>query len=163
MATQRFTIATVAGKSAAVIADGVKLWQAQPNADQIDNLCDSIRCHANFLPVVYFSEWVDRWSMHYLMPSVDTVDGGRYKLSCLSPDQAQQWAEQCGEQDQETQWFAARLREAADAWTPLVDRRTILIIREVVGPSTLDDEVREALDKLPGWLAPEGTLLNRGG
>ena len=68
MATQRMTVATLAGAAAAVVAKLFAGWRAKPDPDAVDRLCASLRDEGLSLPVVYFSEWADRWSMGDWVP-----------------------------------------------------------------------------------------------
>src|SRR5262249_4798702 len=119
----------------------------------IDHFCKQLWANGTTLPVVYFCEWVDRWLMGNLVPGPGCMNGTRYQVTCLRPEQATEWAEQCGDQFPEQGWLASRLREAAAGWALMTDRRVVVAIREVIGPSTTDDEVRESLGRIPGWLS----------
>lgn len=52
VATQRLTIATLAGQAAVVVADQFQQWRDVPVPDAVDRLCAAIREHALSLPVV---------------------------------------------------------------------------------------------------------------
>ena len=110
MATQRLTMATLAGQSAAVVAARFDQWRSAPDPAAVDRLCAAIRKHALSLPVVYFAEWVDRWLMGDSVPGPGAVEGRRFQATCLSPGQAAGWAGRCGGQFAEQGWLAARLR-----------------------------------------------------
>ncbi len=75
--------------------------------------------------------------------SYDLPDGGRLgrHLAVAGP----QWAP---ESDQ----FVGRLREAVGAWEGSVDRAVLVVLREVVGGLTLDEEVLASLSVVPDWL-----------
>ncbi len=90
------------------------------------------------------------------VPGPGLVDGRRFCVTCFSPNQANEWAERCGSQFVEQTWFAARLREAATGWSELTKPYTVIVIREVMDASALDDEVRAVANILPEWLTPPG-------
>jgi len=152
VATQRLIVASLAGQAAAAVADRFRQWRDTPVPDAVDRFCTSLRAHALSLPVVYFAEWVDRWLMGNLVPGPGAVDGRQFQATCLSPEQAMAWADWCGSQFPEQKWLAARLREAAAGWGNVARVYSVVVIREVIGPTTSDDEVREALVGVPTWL-----------
>lgn len=152
MATQRLIVATLAGEAATAVIALFESLSAKADPAMIDRFCDSLRANGFALPVVYFSEWADRWLMGDLVPGPTTVEGRRYQADCLSPAQAIEWAGGCGDQFPEQEWFAARLREAAAGWGIVAEHCVVVIVREVFGPSTTDDEVRATLDAVPAWL-----------
>lgn len=156
MATQRLTIATLAGHAAAVAAARFEAWRTAADPATVDRLCGAIREHALSLPVVYFAEWVDRWLMGNLVPGPRTVHGERFEATCLTPEQAVAWADQCVGQFAEQDWLAARLREAAAGWGDVSPRYAVVVMRETFGPSASDDDVRATLDRVPDWLLPLG-------
>jgi hypothetical protein len=151
MATQRMTVATLIGAAAAVVAKLFAGWHAKPDPAAVDRLCASLRDHCLSLPVVYFSEWADRWSMGDSLPG-DIVEGRRYQAVCLSPEQAEVCAARCGQQFFEQGWLAARLREAAIDCASVAEQGVVVLLREVVGPTTIDEEVRRSLSVVPAWL-----------
>jgi hypothetical protein len=150
VATQRLTVATLAGKAALAVTAQFEQWRGSPSPDAVDRLCAAIRENSLSLPVVYFAEWVDRWSMGNLVPGPGTVEGQRFQATCLSPAQATVWADGCGGQFAEQGWLAARLREAAVGM--VTEACAVVVIREVVGASTTDEEVHASMGGLPAWL-----------
>jgi hypothetical protein len=153
VATQRLTVATLAEQAAVAVAARFERWRSVPDAEAVDWLCMAIREHSLSLSIVYFAEWVDRWLMGDLVPGPGTVAGRRFEATCLSPVQAIAWADRCGSQYAEQGWLAGRLREAAAGWGGVAEPYAVLVIREAVGPSPTDDEVRAAAGRLPAWLA----------
>jgi hypothetical protein len=153
MATQRLIVATLAGDSAAVVATRFRSWAAHADAAAVDCFCDALRKCGDSLPVVYFCEWIDRWLMGNLVPRPGCVDGQRYQATCLTPQEAVSWSDLCGQQFEEQKWLAARLREAAFGWGPVTDRYAVVVIREVIGPSSTDEDVEASLHTMPGWLS----------
>jgi hypothetical protein len=55
----------------------------------------------------------------------------------------------------EQQWLASRLREAAEGWVSVAEPLAVVVVREVLGASTTDEEVRAALRGVPNWLIGE--------
>ena len=117
----------------------------------MDQLCLAIRENALSLSVVYFAEWVDRWLMGDAVPGPDRVEGRRFQAANLNPEQAHEWASRRGDQFPEQQWLARRLNEATRGGGEF-GQTTVVVIREVVGPSATDDELQEALGAVPEWL-----------
>ena len=153
MATQRLTVATLAGQAAAAVADRFRQWRNVPAPDALDRFCAAVREHALSLPIVYFAEWVDRWLMGDDVPGPGAVEGRQFQATCLSPAQANAWAARCGSQFVEQGWLAARLREAAAGCGTVADEYAVVVIREAVRPSTTDEEVSAALSGVPAWLS----------
>lgn len=154
MATQRLTVATIAGRSAVALTARFGRWRSAPDPAAVDRLCEAIRRHALSLPVVYFAEWVDRWLAGDQIPGPGAVEGRRFQAACLSPAQAREHADRCGGQYAEQGWLAVRLREAAAGWGGVAEPYAVVVIREAVGASPTDDEVRAAAESVPGWLSP---------
>lgn len=154
MATQRLTIATLVGASADAVETLFQSWCADPSAPNVavDPFCEQIRANGHLLPIVYFCEWIDRWLMGDQVPGPSAIEGRRFQAVCLTPEQAIARAEKLGTQFDEQVWFAARLREAADGWELLVAKRAVVVIREVLDGSTLDEEVVAASRAIPDWL-----------
>lgn len=153
MATQRLTVAALAGEAAAAVFALFRSWSADADPDAIDRFCDGLREHGYSLPIVYFSEWVDHWLMGDLVPGPAAVEGRRCQAACLSVEQAVACADGCGDQFSEQEWLAARLREAASAWDVGAERYAVVVVREVFGASTTDEEVLASLDVVPAWLS----------
>jgi hypothetical protein len=181
LASQRITIAKLAGVSgdiafqrlcawsAARRADDPNLWSPEqwpePMRQEADDFAERVRAHGLALPVCYFVEWADLWSMgdlfsRWLTPlncsrpigvyanrfeifAYDLPDGGRLADS-LAAAGPQQFAE--------SDWFVTRLREAVNAWDKLVTRATLVVLRNVVDASALDEEVTASLQARPVWL-----------
>ena len=169
MATQRLTVATLAGQAATAVVAQFERWRSAPDPTAVDRLCASIREHALSLPVVYFAEWVDRWLMGDLVPGPGAVEGRRFQAACLAPAQATAWADRCGSQFAEQRWLASRLREAAAGWGGVAEPYAVVVVREAVGASATDDEVQATARSIPAWLSPPdpdaapGTSVGDGG
>jgi hypothetical protein len=152
LATQRLTVATFVGESAAAVTALIRSWRASTDRASVDRFCVALRENGAFLPIVYFCEWVDRWLMGDLVPGPEAVEGRRYQAACLLPEQALAWAGRCGHQFPEQEWLASRLREAAVAWGGL-EPRVIVVVREVLGGSATDEEVEVSTGVVPGWFS----------
>ena len=154
MASQRLLIVTLAGRTADAAADLIAAWRGKSAVDgaAIDQFCDALRVHAEELPVLYYGEWIDRWLMGDLVPGPSPLEGRRFQLAAFTREEARDWAKRCGSQHQEQAWLAARLREAAAAWSGLTDHAHILVIREVFGCLAADEEVEAALGVVPDWI-----------
>jgi hypothetical protein len=182
LATQRITIAKIGGAAAEVVELRLREWSAARQASdpnectseqwppdlrrQADSFADQLRAHALVLPVVYFTEWADLWSMGDLYPRWLTPpsgpapltihanrfeiygyvlpDGGRLRYHLLNAG-PQQW--------EESDWYASKLSEAVGAWQGLVDRAVLVVMREVFGGLTTDEELVASLDRVPDWLS----------
>ncbi len=152
MATQRLFIATLAGEAANLTANLFSIWR-KGHSVRIDEFCESLGVHRAELPVVYFSEWMDRWLMGDRVPGPGAVEGRRFEATCFTRVEAYEWAGRCGTQYQEELWLANRLREAASGWDALTDRITVVVVREVLGVSTSDEEVKATMLVAPAWLS----------
>jgi hypothetical protein len=167
MATQRLTLATVAGDAGRAVGEWFRAChstdatsvEAVPGLE-IDELGERLRSNGAALPVVYFCEWIDRWLMGDLVPGPGAIAGRRFQVSCLSPEEAVEWAGRCGEQFPEQLWLASRLREAAAAWQPLAGPAVVVVLREVLGASATDEEVLASLRGVPPWLSELGKPTN---
>ncbi len=158
MASQRLFIATLVGDAAAATGNLFLSWRSSASAVDtvaVDRFCAALRDNGTSLPIVYFSEWIDRWLMGDRVPGPGTVEGVRFQSSCFSRKEAIDWAGRCGNQHQEQDWLAARLREAASAWSGVADHVVVAVVREALDGSTLDEEVWASLGVVPAWLAKE--------
>jgi hypothetical protein len=160
MATQRLTVATVGGQGGRIVSTLFSRWQGLLKAPDlagdvsqaVGRFCELLRANCEILPILYFSQWIDRWLMGDMVPGPQAVRGDRVEVACLSATEAKAWAERCGSQFDEHRFLAARLREAADAWQPLAGPLVVVVMREVIGPSALDQEITSSLAKVPNWL-----------
>jgi hypothetical protein len=153
------TVATLVGEAAVAVAAEFTRLRAAPDPAAVGGLCQAIRDHGLSLPVVYFAEWVDRWLMGDLVPGPEAVAGGCFEATCLTAAEATDWADGCGSQFREQEWFASRLREAAGVWGPTAARYAVVVIREVVDASTTDDQVHATMDHIPEWLSVAGIAV----
>ncbi len=138
---------------------------------QADSFADRLRSHALALPVVHFIEWADRWSMGDLFhrwltppdqPRPLTIHADRFEIYGYSlPDDGRlcEHLSSAGPQQwDETDRFVSRLSEAVGDWQHVVNRATLIILREVVGGLTMDEEVLVSLDHVPDWLSEIRTV-----
>lgn len=155
MATQRLLVVAIAGDAARAIETLWRGWMSYhpPRAAEVDHFCRQLRANGAALPVIYFCEWVDRWLMGDQVPGPQAVRGEQFEAACFSAEQALDWTNRCSGQFSEPQWLASRLREAVEAWEALAKPRMIVMVREVLGASTTDEEVHAALRGIPAWLS----------
>ena len=176
MASQRITVAKIGGPAADVALQRLRTWSAarQRNSPEqwpphvraeVDAFAARVRAHALTLPVVYFVEWADLWSMGDLFSAWLTPTGGPAPCE-VSADQYEIFAYRLPDggalsahlaavgprQSAEEGWFVSRLREAVGAWQELVESAVLVVLRHVVGPSASDEEVRASLRTAPDWL-----------
>jgi hypothetical protein len=191
MATQRITIAKIAGRSGEVVVGRFRAWSAsratrdpgrwspgqwpEPCRRAADGFADALRAHGYGLPVVYFSEHLDSWSMGDLFgrwlsppggPGVLGVHANRFELFCYPlPDvgalegslrQASRSAALQEQAPPEERWFVGRLLEAAGARAGPDASAGLILLREVLGGSLADEEVAAALRHVPSWVADIG-------
>lgn len=162
MATQRLTVASLAGDSAVVVARRFDSWTNRVDPVALDKFCGYLREHGTSLPVIYYCEWLDRWLMGDLVPGPVSVKGHRYQAACLSREQALAWADKCGQQFPEQEWLATRLREAAAGWGSIAQRIAVIVVREMLGPTTRDEELAASLANVPEWLTPPESNASSG-
>jgi hypothetical protein len=181
MATQRVSLAKIGGAAAAHIAQRFQLWSQARQGDDfpaqvqvdVDAFAETLREHSAKLPILYFSEWIDMWSMGDLLPELGarlpgggntkacTVSGRRYEACCHAPPIRFQTATIDGEPPQESMWLKPRLEEAQNAWAEVVTDWVIVILREPLGGSVADSEVAESLESVPSWLTSTAPNENR--
>jgi len=86
------------------------------------------------------------------LPGPSKREGKDFQFAVFDRVSALDWAKRCGDQFEEEAWFAARLNEAVAVREIIIADRAIIVIREVLGCSTSDDEVRDSLSSIPSWL-----------
>lgn len=182
MSTQRFSIATVGGCSASTIAaqlqawvrrrlplQGKSVWSSEAWPPKVKTLIDEfancLKKHSCTPPVLYFAEWIDTWSAgnwFYLFDRQPDgvieagVAGRRFEVfwHCL-PDDGR-LKDRLGRDVRipEDAWLQQRVREGLEAIASTKAERGILILlREAIGGSVLDDEVDKAFLTVPEWVA----------
>src|SRR5438045_5884503 len=80
------------------------------------------------------------------------INGRRFSGCCHSPPLAFTPTTIDAEPTQESLWLKRRLEEATDAWDPLVPDWILVILREALDGTVLDEELLAALKKVPSWL-----------
>ena len=161
MPTQKLMIAAIAGHAGEAVGELFRGWRAARLGDgwhdnvrqAVDVFCEGLRAHGSELPVVYFSEWVDRWLMGDDVPGPEAVSGCRCEAACTPSADLANWARRLGNQHQEHRWLVRRLREATQAWQPLSGATVVVVAREVLGGSATDEEVTASFQVVPAWLA----------
>ncbi len=159
MATQRITIAKIGGEAAGLVARLFARRQSGPAfGSLLDRFCTELRANCSMPPVIYFCEWIDPWLLgaQIFGPMHDDSDFEptvRFQACCMTPAEALDWAGRCGRQWPEQNWLAVRLSEAARAWESDVTEAVVVLIREVLAPTTEDQQVVASLGELPAWLA----------
>jgi hypothetical protein len=182
MASQRITVAKVGGMAAEVVLLRLHDWASARQTDDLtewsseqwplsvrrraDAFADRLRSHALDLPVVYFAEWADLWSMGDLFSRLLTPSAGpepliihadRFEIYGYGlPDGGRlvRHLASLGSQEfVEYDWFVAQLREAVRSWEELVDQGVIVVLREVVGGLVTDDELINSLSTAPDWIS----------
>jgi hypothetical protein len=182
LASQRITVAKLGGVGADIVLERFRNWSEvrkvvhphlwspeqwpEDARRKADDFAERLRTHGFAPPVVYFVEWSDLWSMgdlfeHWLTPADGPMPHGihanRYELFAYGlPDGgrlARYLASAGPQQWSETDWFIGRLRDAVEAWQALVDRAAIVVLRQVVDGSALDEEVKASLRSPPAWLS----------
>ena len=182
MASQRITIAKLAGLSGNIALQRIAAWSSARTDDdpnlwspeqwpdhmrqEADDFAERLRAHALALPVCHFVEWTDMWSMgdlfsRWLTPPNCSrpigVHANRFEIFAYGlPDEgrlASYLAAAGPQQFSETDWFVARLQEAVSAWEKLVSRATLVVLRYVVTGSALDEDVAASLRTRPEWLS----------
>jgi hypothetical protein len=181
LASQRITIAKVAGLSAEVAlqrlggwsaarqVDDPNLWSSEQWPEQVrqeaDDFAERVRAHGLTPPVLHFIEWADLWSMGDLFerwltppgsPPPIAVYANRFDMFAYGlPDGGHLGEYLAGagpQQWTETDWFIGRLREAVEAWQELVQRAALIVLRYVADASATDEEVEASLHITPAWL-----------
>jgi hypothetical protein len=165
MATQRVMLAKIGGAAADAIARQFRVWEQSREGEEfpvetqraVDKFAEALRAHAAEPPVVYFSQWIDMWSMSNLVPELGnrhavSICGRRYWACChrkpirFKPDII------ADEPTQESKWLRRRLKEAKDAWGDLVPEWVIVVLREPLGPLISDDEIAASQERVPPWI-----------
>ena len=129
-----------------------------PGADieaRLDKFVLRLKAHQADFPVCYYCEWIDTWSMGDEFEGSLRVVGQRFEVTCFSPEEAVERSKQIRGEWREQKWMAARLKEASDAWPGGAELSTILLIRELLGPSADENELRIASEGVPLWLSDD--------
>jgi hypothetical protein len=147
-------------------------WTARDHED-LNRLCTGLVNAARKLPILYYAQYLDSWSVaDARFQPVKWLDGRRRQI-CGShhglvfyPSKfAQDFIEQIGrlrnsqiyQNQTEDRWYLDRLKEAIDAALWLQARFLVVSFSEVIGPSRDDDEIRAALEASIGLNDWRGT------
>ncbi len=162
MTTQRIVALKVVGAAGAALSGTVRTLRAAPrSADLVDQLARQLVGHRSDLPVVSYVEWIDRWSMGDDVPRLlervggVVVAGRTFEVGVCDPPDLVSGLPTEGWQFDEQAAFVRRLREIAAEWGQLARPAVLAVVREVLGASTLDEEVRSAATSpvVPEWIA----------
>ena len=174
LASQRITIAKLAGVSGEIALQRFGTWSSARNAanpnlwspeqwpapmrNEADDFAERLRANGLALPVCHFVEWASLWSMGDLFSRWLTppncaeplaVHGDRFEIFVYALPDGGRLAEYLSaagpQQFTETDWFIARLLEAVTAWDKMVANATLVVMRSVVSGSALDEEVTACL------------------
>ena len=169
MATQRITVAKIAGAAGVAVAKTFSRWAAADRSDEsaaavrrdVDRFVQSLKAHAATLPVVYFAEWIDLWLMGDVVPGLamgrdGVVNGNRFEAACHTLPVVFPSSMPAAGSPQEMIWLETRLREAECAWEELTPDAVLVLVREVLGPTVTDDELRLTLTAAPDWVVCDG-------
>lgn len=181
---QCVTVAKIAGKASRSVARAFHRWSeartpcreepslVQPSQwpescrREMKRLADQLREHATQLPIVFYNEHVDMWSMGdvfamafpkngNLLSEVESNDG--LSLLCYELPDGNALDEHMRRKLRrhsfwETVSYFRVVQAAASSWEGLIDHAVIVVVRSVLGGSVLDKEVRAAQDVVPDWL-----------
>jgi hypothetical protein len=153
MPTQRMITATFAGQSAEFVQAQFERWRVEAEPAELHQFCQRVRQNVLSLVIVYYTEWIDRWSSGYHVPGPNQVDGNRYSATTFTPDAAREYAQSIVTSAAEHRFFVSRLQEAADGWGGVGEPYIVVVIREVLGALAEDSEIEQAAQTLPTWLA----------
>lgn len=182
MASQRMTVAKLGGAAGEVAMLRMREWASARKTDDLaewsreqwpasvrvraDAFADHLRSHTLDLPMAYFAEWADLWSMGDVFTRLLTVPGSprpviihadRFQILGYGlPDDGrllQHLASAGRQQFAEYDWFVWQLQEAVRAWDELIEIAALVVLREVVGGLVTDDELIASLCSVPDWLS----------
>jgi hypothetical protein len=184
MATQRLTIAKIAGAASGATLDLFRHWRAARLVEdsdsewspeqwpedvrrQADEWALNLRQNGHKPPIVFFAEYVDSWS--FCPPMVNIGEDSliemfadRYELFCLQLPIDAELGGHLKQLRRKGQWPEDRLFgklsiDAITAWRKVIDKGVVVFLREVLGASILDEEVEQSLIEVPEWFLPGGT------
>lgn len=180
MASQRITIAKIVGEAAVAVFDRFCCYSHHPDQKtlatvsrhdscnrKLATFVSALRSHSHCPPVVFYSEFIDMWSMGDVLvrPFVRCreqrflhVDGGIELMLYRLPDKGRlERRLQAALRSrraicQEERLYLTILLESTVAWESMTGDATIIVIRDVYGPSLADDEIEEAMKCIPDWI-----------
>ena len=187
MATQRITIAKIGGDAGMAVISQFREWSDARTIDdptewrpdqwplshrrEMDAFAIALRANDHKPPVIFFSEYIDLWSMGDLFTrwfpgnddhSLIQLHSDRYELWCYPLPDDGMLADHLrsltshkrfrDRDSQEDRWFTLNLLEATLAWHAIVNAGAIVLLREVVGGLVEDSEIEESLTDIPEWI-----------
>ena len=186
MATQRLTIVKIAGAASGATLDLFRHWRAARLVEdsewspqqwpedvrrQADEWALNLRENGHKPPVVFFAEYVDSWSfcppmLHIGEDALIQMVADRYELFCLQLPVDAELSRHLKQLRKKGQWPEDRLFgklsiAVINAWRKVIDAGVVVYLREVLGASTLDEEVEDSLAEVPVWFLPGRTGLEQ--
>jgi hypothetical protein len=140
-------------------------WQSFDRL-KIDQFAEYLLAHACSLPVVYYVEWSDYWSMgdifHYWLkpPGGFTpiiLHGNKFEVFAYAlPDDnflARHLEGIKHQQFDEYDLLKTRLLEAVRSWDRIVNQSIIVLLREVFGGIITDEELLNSMNQDHDWIS----------
>ncbi len=152
MPTQWLTLTSIAGPTGTFVQEHFNNWRDTNDQGAIDSFCLLLFEHRKELPIIYWTEWIDRWLMADMVPLKEWIDGKRFEVWCVPSKKALKWAKRIPKQFDEQVWLATRLQEASMAWQGLFKSTTVILIRETLGGCSTDEEVVAAAAPVADWV-----------
>ncbi len=135
--------------------------------DEMGQFAQHIRANAGQLPIVFWNEHVDMWSMGDVFRNAfpwnanslfEVQSDNSLNLLCYAIPDGNLLHAHLGRElrrkglAQEAKWYLQILHEAATARCPVVEEAAIVVVRQVIGGLVADDEAEEARHSIPAWL-----------
>lgn len=153
--TQNLFLCTLGGAAGTAVERLWSQWgRLAPGSVQVDRLCEALRAHADDACLLYACSWIDRWSMGDTIHGSHQYEGSRFEVSGMTRSEARVKAREMSDQFPEYETMSARYIEAASAWEENAPSAFIVMIREVLDVSTLNEEMEQAAARTPDWLLP---------
>ncbi|MDA1229567.1 MAG: hypothetical protein O2856_02210 [Planctomycetota bacterium] len=182
MASQRILLLTIGGPLADVIWADVCRWSnarspvvsdewssddwPSQTRVEVDSFVARLAESAYLPPVLYRSEYIDLWSMGdvFATPLERRHPDQSRKLYTSKHEVTATWVQFLEKvrarknAPPETLWLYSRLNEAIGAWEGVSENRLLLFVRTIVGGLWEDEEVIDAVRKIPIWWVGEQCL-----
>ena len=164
-AFQRWSEARVASTEEPALMEPGQ-WPADCRAE-MRQFAQFIRTNVGQLPIVFWNEHVDMWSMGDVFRNAfpwnasslfDVESDNALSLLCYAIPDGGLLHAHLGRQlrrmglAQEAKWYVRVLQEAATARCPVVEEAAIVVVRQVIAGLVTDDEVEKARHLIPEWL-----------
>jgi hypothetical protein len=160
MATQTITLVAIAGVTGAEIARALSDLQKEQARTAIDELSLRLKANRSGPPVIWYSEWLDGWSMGDEPIFGRGAQGNVFHVRTLTRVQAKRAAGRVGMQFPEQRWLKNQLEECVKAFRAVAPEATILVIRQVHGASTTDGDVIRSTESVAPWLLDDPRLTS---